>query len=334
MATIKDVARLAGVSPAAVSRHLNGRISLPEGTRTRIDSAIAELDYRPNLLAKRLSTGRTEAISLVTPEIDNPFFAELAANCEDAAARAGYSVYITSTRGDAEREIAAIARLRDQHVDGMIFMTNHADDGRLLRALSGLRNVVLVDEDVPGACQPRIFVENESGARAAVDHLIALGHRDIWLIGGSIGTHSSGEREAGWRHALREAGLSPGHAISGSYHRDHGRAAARQLLSLPAGDRPTALLAGSDEIALGLIEVFRDAGLRVPQDISIVGYDETPFSGLIAPALTTVRQPVAEIGQQAFETLHALIEGQEVAPETRFPVSLIVRGSTAPPPQG
>lgn len=329
MATIKDVAKAAGLSPAAVSRHLNGRISLPAETRARIDKAIKDLDYRPNLMAKRLSTGRTEALSLVTPHINNPFFTEFAASVEAQAAQAGYSVYFSSTQGDPEREITAIRRLRDRHVDGMIFLPSQPDDGALLKALDGLDNIVIVDEDIDGATQPRIFVENETGTRLAVNHLVALGHRKIAMVGGGPnGVLSAVERARGWRNALADHGLTPFAYYGGDYSREHGHAAAAQLLE---DELPTALVVGADEIAIGLIEAFRPAGIRVPQDISIVGFDDARYSALIGPALTTVRQPVPELGQLAFNHLLKAMTGETVAHETRVPVELIVRESSAPP---
>ncbi|NDV01157.1 LacI family DNA-binding transcriptional regulator [Pseudoroseicyclus tamaricis] len=327
MATLTDVARRAGVSPAAVSRHLNGRITLPPQTRARIDAAVAELNYKPNLLAKRLSTGRTEAIGLVTPEIDNPFFGELAAIIEEAAADAGYAVYITSTRGDLSREITALGRLRERHVDGLILMTNRPDDGALAKALSGLSNVVIVDEDVPGAAQPRIFVENSAGTRLATEHLISLGHRRIAMVGGPPGLMSVTERQAGWEAALAAAGLPPGPRLLGTYTRAHGRAAAEQLL---AEGLPDAIVACADDIALGLLEALREAGVSVPGDIALTGFDDMRYAALIDPPLTTVRQPAAQMGRLALAHLLTLLSGGEVAPVTRLPVTLIPRSSTAP----
>ncbi|QQA44211.1 LacI family DNA-binding transcriptional regulator [Pelagovum pacificum] len=329
MATLSDVARMANVSPAAVSRHLNGRIKLPAATQARIDAAIKALDYRPNLMAKRLSTGRTEAIGLVTPEISNPFFAELAAVVEDEAASHGYDVYISSTRGDASREVTATKRLRDRHVDGLIMMTNRADDGTLARALDGLGNLVIIDEDIPGAAQSRIFVENRAGGRIATEHLVALGHRDIATVTGPAGVMSVVEREQGWADALDAAGLPRGRVIAGDYSRASGREAARQLLA--EGPLPTAIVAAADDIAIGLIETFREAGIDVPGDISITGFDDMRYSALVAPALTTVHQPVAELGRLAFSHLRAVMDGKQVEPLVRLPVSLTVRNSTAKP---
>ncbi len=164
MATLQDVALAAGVSKTTVSRYLNKSIELPATTIARIDAAIAKHDYRPNLLARRFSTGKTEAIGLVIPEIREPFFAELASAVEDEADRHGYTIFISSTRSDRERELASLDRLRDHHVDGLIVLTNTADDGTLAKAMARRRNLVLLDEDVPGVKVPKVFVENEAGA--------------------------------------------------------------------------------------------------------------------------------------------------------------------------
>jgi LacI family transcriptional regulator len=330
MATLSDVAERAGVSPTLVSRYLNNRIELPPSTRERIDAAIVGLDYRPNLLGKRLSTGKAEAISLVTSEIANPFFAELAAAIEAEAERHGYAVYISSTRGDRAREVDAIRRLQDQHVDGLIMMTNHPDDGTLAALLSGQKNIVLVDEDIPRVAVPRIFAENENGAWLAASHLIEAGHRDIALIGGPAGLLSVRERLAGFRQAMRENGIAvrPEWVLLGDYSRQFGNDAMHRLLDEP--QRPTAVLACSDYIAIGVLQAAHQRGLSVPGDMSLVGFDDMPFAELVDPPLTTVRQPIAEMGRIAFERLLAVLNGSEAPPLTRLPVELIVRRSVAP----
>lgn len=327
MATLSEVAEEAGVSPTAVSRYLNNRIELPQATRDRIDAAIAKLNYRPNLLAKRLSTGKTEAISLVTPEIANPFFAELAAAIEAEAQRHGYAVYMSSTQGDRVREIDAIQRLQDQHVDGLIMMTNQPDDGTLAALLKPHHNVVLLDEDIPGVTVPRVFVENEQGTYLGTRHLIEAGHRDIAIMSGPAGLMSVRERLAGYHRAMAEAGLAvrPEWVLLGDYSRSYGRVATEQLLA--QASMPSAVLACSDYIAIGVLQAMRQADRVVPRDLSLVGFDDMPFAELVDPALTTIRQPIAEMGRIAFERLLALINKTEAQPLTRLPVSLIVRKS-------
>jgi len=327
MATLSDVAAVAGVSPTAVSRYLNNRIELPLATRERINAAIAKLDYRPNLMAKRLSTGKTEAISLVTPEISNPFFAELAAAIEAEAQSQGYAVYISSTGGDRKREIDAIKRLHDQHVDGLIMMTNQPDDGTLAKLLNQHDHVVLLDEDIPGVSVPRVFVENEQGAYLGTRHMIEAGHRDIALISGPGELMSVRERLAGFVRAMTEASLPvhPDWVLLGEYSRAFGHVAVQHLLTGPA--RPSAILACSDYLALGVLLGLQQAGLSVPRDMSLVGFDDMPFAELVNPPLTTIRQPIAEMGRIAFELLFALLNKTEPAPLTRLPVELVVRRS-------
>lgn len=331
MANIHDVAQSAGVSPTTVSRYLNNRIELPAPTAARIDAAISELDYRPNLLAKRLSTGKSEAIGLVTPEIGNPFFAELAAAVEDEAEKHGYAVFMSSTRGDVAREMASLRRLNDRHVDGLILMTNRPDDGTLARLIEGAHNVVLVDEDIPGVEVPRIFVENDAGAHAATTHLISHGHRNIAMIGGPAGLFSVMERRAGFERAMQEAGLTvrTDHLLLGAYTREFGRAAATALLGSP--EPPTAIFAASDYIAVGVMQALQQLGLAVPDDVSLVGFDDMPFAELMAPGLTTIRQPVAQMGRLGFQALFALMNHDPAPPLTRLPVELIVRRSVAAP---
>lgn len=332
MSTLSDVAAAAGVSRTTVSRYLSGSITLPQTTRDRIDSAILALDYRPNLLAKRLSTGRAEAIGLVTPEIDNPFFARLAAAVEAEADKHGYAVNLSSTQGDPAREMAAIRRMRDGHVDGMVLITGRPDDGRLARHLVQDDKVVLLDEDVPGVGLCRVFARNEQGAYLATRHLIEAGHRHIAFLGGPPGLMSVRERWDGFARAMGEAGLSiaPEDVHLRDYSRAFGEEAARRILA--RSPRPTAIFASSDYLAIGVLTAFHKAGVRVPEDISLVGFDDMPFADLLNPPLTTIRQPVARMGRIAFQLLLALMTGQPAAPLTRLPVELITRGSVAPPP--
>jgi LacI family transcriptional regulator len=331
MSTINEVAIMARVSTTTVSRYLNNRIELPAETAARIDAAIVALDYRPNILAKRLSLGRSEAIGMMTPEIANPFFAELAAAVENEAEKHGYSVLMSSTGGNRERELASLRRLKDGHVDGLIMMTNRPDDGSLAATLHHYGHIVLIDEDIPGVNVPKIFVENREGAHAATRHLIEAGHRRIAHIGGPAKLFSAIERLAGYRDAIAEVGMTvdDGDIRQGEYSREFGRAA---MLDILAGGRPpTAVFAGSDFIAIGIMEAVRSKGLNVPQDISLVGFDDMPFADLLAPGLTTIRQPTAELGRIGFGTLKALIDKASPPELTRLPVALVKRNSVAPP---
>jgi len=327
MTTIHDVAAMADVSPTTISRYLNNRIDLPKETTKRIDQAILALDYRPNLIAKRLSLGRTETIGLVTPEFGNPFFAGLAAAVEDEAEKHGYSVLMSSTQGLRDRELKALLRLKDRHVDGLIMMTSQPDDGSLKDMVNRHSNVVIIDEDVPGIHAPRLFVENEVGARLATDHLIKMGHRRIAHIGGPVGLLSGQERAHGFRTAMDEAGLVPDQnlIIAGDYTPEFGAQAMEQILAGPV--RPTAIFAGSDALILGILRVLRAHCLSVPEDMSLVGFDDSPFSEFMAPPLTTIRQPIEAMGRAGFKALFGLFTQQAHEPVRRFPVTLIERQS-------
>jgi LacI family transcriptional regulator len=334
MATIHDVALDANVSPTTVSRYINNRIELPASTAARIDAAIAKLDYRPNLLAKRLSTGRTEAIGLVTPEIREPFFAELASAVEDEADRHGYTIFMSSTRSDRQREIASLNRLHDRHVDGLIMMTNTPDDGTLAQLIGKRRNVVLIDEDIPGVQVPRVFVENELGAYKATRYLIDAGHEKIAYIGGPTGLYSVEQRRAGYFRAMKEAGLKvrKEHMAGGSFAPDFARKATLEFLKTRTP--PTAIFGTSDYIAIGVMQGLKQAGVLVPSQVSVVGFDDMPLTELFNPPLTAIRQPIEALGRQGFQVLFSLLSGKQPPMLTMLPVQLIERDSVAPPRKG
>lgn len=334
MATIHDVALDANVSPTTVSRYINHRIDLPASTAARIDAAIAKLDYRPNLMARRLSTGRTEAIGLVTPEIREPFFAELASAVEDEADRHGYAIFMSSTRSDRQREIAALNRLHDRHVDGLIMMTNTADDGSLAALIGKRRNVVLIDEDIPGVQVPRVFVENEIGAYKATRYLIDAGHEKIAYIGGPDGLYSVTERRNGYLRAMKEAGLKlrPEHMAGGSFAPDFSRKATLEFLKVRTP--PTAIFGSSDYIVIGIMQGLKQAGVSVPEQMSVVGFDDMPLTELFNPPLTAIRQPIEALGRQGFQVLFSLLSGKQPPMLTMLPVQLIERDSVASPRKG
>jgi LacI family transcriptional regulator len=331
LATLQDVALTAGVSKTTVSRYLNKSIELPATTIARIDAAIAQHEYRPNLLARRFSTGKTEAIGLVIPEIREPFFAELASAVEDEADRHGYTIFISSTRSDRDRELASLDRLRDHHVDGLIMLTNTADDGTLAKAMAKRKNLVLLDEDIPGVKVPKIFVENEEGAYRATRYLIDAGHESIGFLGGPVGLMSSMERYAGFVRAMRSAGLEiePQLVRRGSFSPDFARDAA--LAMIAGKSPPTALFASSDYLAIGALLGLRRAGIDVPRDMSFISFDDTPLGAMLTPALTAIRQPIEALGRHGFQALFALMNRKPTAKLTRLPVELIERDSVAKP---
>ena len=333
-ATIRDVARLARVSPAAVSRSLNGSIQLPAATGERIRAAVAELRYQPNAQARRLSRGRAEAIGIIVPDISNPFFALLAGGAERVAVAAGYDVVIWSSRNQLERELACFDRLASGYIDGLLLITNHADDGQLAeRVTRAPERVVIVDEDVPETAVPKFFVENELGGYVATRHLIENGHQQIAHMGGPRGVMSAIERANGWRRALSEAGIAVPKSwhIASEYEVDQARSDAAALFALTPA--PTAVFAGSDAIALGIMYQARERGFIIPDDLSLVGFDGMPITELLQPALTTVGQPIDSLGRLGAEQLIAVIDGAAMpgAETIRLPIALVSRGSVAAP---
>jgi LacI family transcriptional regulator len=333
---ITDVAKLAGVSTATVSRWLNGSIRLPPATAERIRVAVGELRYQPHAQARRLSRGKADAIGIIVPDIANPFFALLAGEAEQIAVAGGYDVVIWSSRNRIEREIACFDRLATGYIDGLLLITNHEDDGRLAeRVAASPRRVVIVDEDVPRTEVPKIFVENERGGYFATRHLIERGHRRIAHIGGPRGVMSAIERARGWRRALDEGGIDVPAAwhIFSEYEVEPARADAAAIFRL--SPRPTAVFAGSDAIALGVMYQARERGVAIPAELSLVGFDGMPINELLGPPLTSIGQPIDGLGRLGAERLLAMIEGTAptASEEMRLPVRLVERGSVAAPQQ-
>ncbi|UFN49812.1 LacI family transcriptional regulator [Roseomonas sp. OT10] len=325
------MAALAGLSPAAVSRFLNGGLHLPEETARRIRAAVAELDYRPSPLGRRLSLGRSDTLGLVLPDIANPFFAALADAVQAEAEAQGQDLLLCATRNRLGRELDDLARLQRADADGVLFVTNHADDGTLATAIARHgQALVLLDEDVAGARVPKVFADNLAGGRLAAEHLLAAGHRRLALLGGPPGVMSAAERAAGFRSAVTAGGGAVVFEAAGDYLAAAGHAAGLRLLAM--AEPPTAAFASSGETALGLLLAARERGVAVPGRLSVVAFDDVGPMGLMQPPLTAIRQPVAEMGRQGVALLLARLRGGPVpqAP-LRLPVELIARGSVAPP---
>lgn len=329
-ATIRDVARRAAVSSATVSRYLNGSLQLPPDTAGRVDRAIAELAYAPNVLARALSTGRSGTLGIIVPDIANPFFAVMASAAEREAFAQGYALVLCSSESHPARERHYLAELRAQRIDGTLFVSEYTVGHELADQLAGFGNLVLVDEGIEGFGGAQVLAHNRRGGRLATEHLLALGHRRIGLIAGPAHLMTSRERRAGYEDALRAHGLWPDPRLTvfGSYREATGREALPALLDLD--DPPTAVFASSDVAALGVLRAARARGLRVPEDLSLVGFDDIPVAELVSPAITTVAQPIERLGVEGIRTLVRLLRGDgDTAREQRMDVALVVRESTA-----
>jgi LacI family transcriptional regulator len=331
VSTIRDVAQHASVSKATVSRYLNGTLTLPPGTARRIDTAIVELNYRQNSLARRLSLGSSETIGLAMPDVANPFFAEIADEVELAASEHGYGLSLCITRNQLARESLYLRWLDTQHLDGLILVSNRPDDGSLRDLIGHRGNIVLIDEDVPGTDVPKVFVDNAEGGYLATRHLIEAGHRRIGHVTGPEALLTVQERFAGYRRALAEAGIDHDASLVrfGAYERHFGGTALCELLPLPSP--PTAIFASSDYLAVGLLEALRERGIHVPVDMSIVGFDDMEFASLLMPPLSTLRQSARGLGRTGVDILLARLSGEAPSTVRRLPVQLIERASVAPP---
>lgn len=323
------MARAAGLSPAAVSRFLNKKLELPEESASRIRSAILELDYRPDATARNLTRGSTHVLGLVVPDVRNPFFAALAEAVESAAHANGYRVLLCNSNDDLERELGYLDLLGHRMVDGLLLLSNHANDRSIADAVNRYRNVVVLDEDIPTTNVPKVFAHNEVGGWLATRHLLERGHTRIAHVGGPEGLFSAEQRLSGFLRAMREAGVDvdPALVLHGPYTYAFGQEAYRRLAS--AG--MTAVFSASDYVAVGLLNAASKAGLRVPEDLSIVGFDDMFFAGMLQPPLTTVHQPVEALAQAGvgflIDTLTA--RSDTVRPPAVMDVELVVRGSVA-----
>jgi DNA-binding LacI/PurR family transcriptional regulator len=334
--TIDDVAHLAGVSKGAVSLALNDRPGVSDGTRRRILAAADELGWRPSVRARALSESRALAVGLVLARppaqlASDPFFAQLLAGVEAALAPAGYSLVLSVVPG-GPAEAEAYRRLAEEgRIDGVLLIDARIDDSRyeLISSL-GLEAVVvgLRDESCPF---PGVAVDERATIARAVRHLVDLGHTRIAHVGGpSKIVHAAGRRDA-WREALVEAGLTPGRALSGGFTGEGGARATKQLLQGP--DRPTAIFYASDAMAIAGLGVARLLGLRVPLDLSIVGFDDIPLAEHVTPPLTTIRQDPIASGRAAARLLLARLRDETAVAPALPPPDLIERDSTAPAPR-
>ncbi|MBZ4016668.1 LacI family DNA-binding transcriptional regulator [Streptomyces purpurogeneiscleroticus] len=348
-ATLPDVAREAGVSRSTASRALAGYGSVSPDARERVRAAAEKLGYRANQLARSMITGRTHTLGAIVADIQNPFFAGVTRGITDAARAAGYQVLLANTDEDVAAERAAVKMLRDKHVDGLIVApAATTETAHLAAAHAAGCPVVLLDRQAPGLPADSVTVDNHGAAQDAVRRLLAAGHRRIALVSllGTAPADGAGaassdpvstglERIEGYRTALREAGLTDTDTYlrTGTFHREDPADLTAELLSLP--EPPTAVFATDSMIALGVLSAARDHGLRVPEHLSVVTFDDTDWARAVRPRISVVAQPVQELGARAVHSLVSRIEGTTHAPEhIVLDTEFITRESIAPPCTG
>jgi LacI family transcriptional regulator len=331
--TIKDVASRARVSVGTVSAVLNGASTVAVPTRQRVLNSIEELSYRPNSMARSLRHPQALSVGLIVPNLQNPFFSSVAEGVQRTAEANDILLVLCMTWARAEREQYYAQTLQTARLNGVIYLSGSGIPSPNLLSLAKSRQIVFVDESLPGVDIPFVSAQNRIGARELAKHVLSFGHRHVGIIGGPPRLWTSEQRLAGYREALASERLDPDGApfVSGDYDEASGYELARQLLH--GSDNPvTAILCANDLMAIGALRFCRETGIRVPADVSIVGFDNIPTSGLLDPGLTTVAQPGEEMGRAAAQLLLHQIKGLDRPPVTEFGTSLCLRNSVAAPP--
>ncbi|GAX92019.1 LacI family DNA-binding transcriptional regulator [Effusibacillus lacus] len=311
MVRIKDVARLANVSTATVSRVLSNADNVTEETKEKVLNAIQELNYSPNILGRYLRKMETQTILVVVPDITNTFFSKILRGIESIAVQNGYQVLLADTQNNVRQEVEYLNLLRQKRVDGMILLTARMDRS-LVEEIAEEYPVVLACEYLEGSRLPTVSIDNVSSARKATEHLIKLGHRRIAHISGPMDIILSRDRLRGYQQAMAQYELKfdPVLIQEGDFSYEIGYNMAMKYLALE--NLPTAIFAANDEMAIGAMKAIREHSLNVPDDIAVMGFDNIKISSIVEPALTTIAQPMYEIGTTSMEILLKLINGEDL----------------------
>lgn len=299
-----DVAAAANVSPTTVSRYMNGSLHLSVKTQRRVDSAIEKLSYAPDLHARRLSTGKSDTFALILPDIANPFFSKIAASIEITAANAGFMVVLFATFNEENREVSALELALQNKVAGVIFATNHKTSNLVAELLNKFDRVVILDEDVFGTQAPKLRCDNVLGGELAGQYFREQGHKNVVYIGGGEDLLSTYSRLKGLEVGLFPNGKTNGGKIKhyvGAHDIASGKILAKQFISEVKNE--TAIFVGSDELTIGVLTAFKEMGIQIPYEFSLISFDGVQNLKLFQPAITNVGQPVESLGKRAVEIL-------------------------------
>ncbi|MEL7363464.1 MAG: LacI family DNA-binding transcriptional regulator [Bacteroidota bacterium] len=334
-ATIRDVAHRAGVSISTVSRVLNDTARVSHTKRKRVLEAAAALGYAPNPAARTLLSKQTSSLGVLLPFVSGEFFSELLHSLDTAAQDAGYFLLI-STSHRLHNEFRAARMMLEKRVDGLIVMAPELRPREAQMLASASEPIVFINTDAEGLPFDTVNFDNYGGSYALTSHLLALGHRDIGIIRGPVGARDAEQRLKGYRTALAEAGIAPRSdwIVTGEYTLEAGYAVAQPLFA--KDEHPTALLCANDYCAAGAVRAAHEAGLSVPSDLSVVGFDGLPSTLYMQPPLTTARVPIDVVGRTAVSLLlDRIAEGHADHDPVRrvVPVDVLMRASTAPPPR-
>ncbi|SHS62448.1 LacI family transcriptional regulator [Mycobacteroides abscessus subsp. abscessus] len=327
MVRIADVARMANVSTATVSRVISNAGTVKKETAEKVLEAIKKLNYQPNMLARQLRRSETKTILVVVPDITNTFFSAVLRGIESVAIESGYQVLLGDARNNVETETSYLTILGQKKADGLILLTARTDQ-KILEELSQDYPVVLACEYYEGTVLPTVSIDNVSSARKATEYLISLKHNRIGHISGPLNVVVGRDRCKGFHQAMSKHGLSvdPSLVQEGEFSFESGFNLMMKFLSLE--EPPTAIFAGNDEMAMGAVKAAKSKGFRVPEDLSVVGFDDIKFASIFEPALTTIAQPTFDMGQKAMHLLLRLINNEELEKDQFIlPDNLIVRDS-------
>lgn len=326
-ATIKDVAREAGVSVATVSRVLNGSATVRDNTRKVVLRIAKSLQYVPNATAQSLIRSRTMTLGVILPDVYGEFFSEILRGVDRVARDAQYHLLVSCSHSDPGELVTAVRAMLGR-VDGLVVMTPHVRVQRLQAALPTGLPAILMGQAADGHVLPAVGFDNMEGARLAVSHFLALGHARIGMVQGPVGNADAEARARGYVQTMEAAGGTP-LFFQGDFTESCGKAVLDAWLTLP--DRPTALFCANDSMALGLMLAAREAGISIPQDLALIGFDGLALGRYVTPALTTIEVPMVDLGTIACTRLLQRLAGHEngstTAEDVRLPVSLAVRGS-------
>ncbi|QHF50013.1 LacI family DNA-binding transcriptional regulator [Pseudomonas sp. S49] len=330
MATIKDVAALAGISYTTVSHVVNNTRPVSQEVRLKVEAAIKSLDYVPSAVARSLKAKTTATIGLLVPNSLNPYFAELARGIEDYCERNGYCVILCNSDDNPDKQRSYLRVLLEKRIDGLIVASAGGDSG-LAQGLAGVKTpMVIVDRGLDGVDADLVRIDHEYGAYLATRHLLELGHRDIATIGGPASTSVAQMRLAGYCRALKEAGIEvrQERMLESDFTSTGGYNAAAILLE---SNPPSAIFAGNDMIGIGVLRAAAERNVRVPSELSVIGFDDIQMSRYVYPALTTVGQSILQLGEMAAEVLLRRIATPTLGTDQRIVTpSIVLRESTAP----
>jgi len=330
--TLRDVAREAGVSVNTVSRALNGKPDVSPETRARVLKVAKRLGYRPDRLARGLRSNKTGTIGVIVTDIANPFFGALVKGVEEAARKSNYSIILQDTDEDYEREEEAIQVMLAERVDGLLITPVQTGTETIERLKESGLPFVLLGRYFDDLETDYVVTDDVKGGFLATEHLIKLGHRRIAMINGSLHISSARERFQGYRKALNHYGVELDESLisAGAITMEDGYRISKSFLA--QRDRPTAIFAYSDFVAFGVMKAVREAGLKIPEDVAVIGYDDVRFSSCLEVPLTTVRIPKEKMGAKAMEVLIGKIMNNERKSKSfrkvKLPVKLIIRSTT------